>query len=299
VNDGDISALLDRLVEEVDEAGDWEDVVERFAPRARVPEPRRRRGPRRPRWGLLLIGAAVVIAALVLTVSSPWGGGPTVLERAAAAMPALTSRQILSESITIRPSTSGARGGATHVHVWIEGAAPHRFRVTFDGPRPADVGGVLGGVTGLSYAASDRVLDPVTFAAPISLSDLDPAAFIKDALISGRATLEATTTIGKRAVRRIRVRAPDGAAIAVYYVDARTYRPVRVAILRARLDPNRLGFPLSSFTFPQGGVMLDLSRVNRRYPFVGDFADYAHLPPTVANRKLTDVRAMHPHAKIV
>jgi len=260
----------------------------------------RQRRPRRPRWGLLLIGAAVVVAALVLTVTSPWRGGPTVVERAAAAMPTLTSGQILSESITIRPSTSGARGGATHVRVWIEGAAPHRFRVTFDGPRPLDVGGTLGGVTGLSYAASHDVLDPVAFGSPVAQVDLDLAAFVKDALTSGRAKLEGTTTTGRRAVRRIRVSSPDGVPIALYYVDVRTYRPVRVAILPApRLDPNRLGFPLSSFTFLQGGVVLDLSRVTRRYPFVCDVAGYRHLPPTAANRKLTNIRAMHPDARIV
>jgi hypothetical protein len=304
VNDGDIRALLDRLVVAPDdEVGDWEDVLERSAPRSRAPEPRRRRRPGRPGWGLLLISAAVVAAALVLTVTSPWRGGPRALDRAAAAVLVPTPGQILYESITIRPSTSGARGGVTHVHVWIDGAPPHRFRVTFDGPRPADVGGTLGGVTGLSYAVSHDVLDPVAFAFPISQSDLDPAAFIKNALASGRAKLDGTTKVGGRPVLRIRVSSRDGGRlvpIALYFVDAHTYRPVRAAILPTpRLDPNRLGFPLSSFAFPQGGFFLDLSRVNRRYPFVGDFVEYRYFAATAANRKLANIQAMHPHAPIV
>ena len=304
MNDGDITALFDRLVGRLDgEVGDWDDVLERSARPARAVEqsPRRRsRGPWRSRQGVLLVGAAVVVTTLVvLTVASPWRGGPTILDRAAAAIPAPTSGQILYESIAIRPSISGARGGVTHVHVWLDGASPHRFRVTFDGPQPGDIAGTLGGVTGLSYAFSDDVLDPVAFYHPVSQSNLDPAAFVKKAIRSGRAQLDGGTTLRGHEVLRIRVSSTPlfgrPQTIALYFVDAHTYRPVRVALIAtARPDPYRVGFPLASLSFLPSAVSFGFS-----HAFVCDFAQYRYLAPTAANRNLTNIRAAHPHAKVV
>jgi hypothetical protein len=182
--------------------------------------------------GVLLLGAAVAGAAIAaLAFAAPWRGGPTILDRAAAAVLTPADGQILYESITIG-RISGVRGGVIHIHAWIDGASPGRFRVTYDGPGlPGDVGGTLGGVTGLSYFPADGVLDPVAFDHPISQSDLDPAALIKKALTSGRAQLAGTTTLRGREVVRIRLSSPYSGQlipIAVYLVDARTYRPVRM-----------------------------------------------------------------------
>jgi hypothetical protein len=273
-------------------------------PLRREPAPRVRLGPRRSSRSVLLSGAAVAAAAVVaLTVAAPWRGGPTILERAAAAILAPTSGQILYESIAIHPSISGARGGVTHVRVWLDGASPHRFRVTFDGPQPGDIGGTLGGVTGLSYAFSDDVLDPVSFSGPVSQASLDPAAFIKKALTSGRAQLDGTTTLRGHEVLRIRVSSnPFGhpQPIALYFVDAHTYRPIRVALIATtRPDPYRVGFPLAALSFLPSAVSFGFSHARGQYPFVCDFAQYRYLAPTAANRKLTNIRAAHPHAKIV
>jgi hypothetical protein len=308
VNEPEISAVLDRLVERFEgEVGDWDDVLERSArPVGAVVQGRPRRHLRSWRSGrsVLLLGAAVAVTAVaVLTVAAPWRGGPTVLEQAAAAILAPSSGQILSEDIAIRPSISGARRGVTHVHVWLDGASPHRFRVTFDGPQPGDIAGTLGGVTGLSYAFSDKVLDPVSFSRPVSQLSLDPAAFIKDAITSGRAQLAGRSTLRGREVLRIRVSSsPFGhpQPIADYFVDAHTYRPVRVALIAAeRADPYRVGFPLASLSFLPSGVSFGFSHSNGRYAFVCDFEQYTYLAPTAGNRPLTDIQAAHPHAKIV
>ena len=267
--------------------------------RPHLPPLARRRVPWRSGRGVPLLGATVAAGAVVtLTFAPPWRGGPTILERAAAAIAAPTSGQILYESIAVHPSISGARGGVTHVRVWLDGASPHRFRVTFDGPQRGDIGGTLGGVTGLSYAFSDHVLDPVSFYGPVSQSNLDPAAFIKKALTSGRAQLDGTTTLRGQEVLRIRVTSnPFGhtQTIALYFVDAHTYRPVRVALMpTARPDPYLVGFPLASLSFLPSAVSFGLS-----HTFVCDFAQYRYLAPTAANRKPTDIQAAHPHAKIV
>ena len=250
MNDGDITALLDRLAGTDGEVENWDDVVERSVRPVRAtnqgpPVQLVRRSHRR--WALPLVGAIVALIAIVsLSVASIWRGGPTILDRATAAILTPASQQILYESITIRQSASGHRA-VTHVHVWLDGAAPHHFRVTFDGASTAEVGGKLGGVTGLGYDSSNDVLAPVAFHLAILQSDLDPAAFIKKALSSGAANVEGRTTIRGHSVIRIRVSSRASGRlvpIALYFVDARTYRPVRVAIIAdANPDPYRLGFP--------------------------------------------------------
>jgi hypothetical protein len=232
VTDDDITAVLDRLVGGLDdEVGDWHDILERSARPVHTVEGsllRRRRRPWRSGGGALLLGATVIVTALVvLIVASSWRGGPTILERAAAALPAPTSGQILYESIALRFKGHPV----THIHLGLAGAPPHRFRVTSDGIPTADVGGTLRGVTGLSYDSSSGDLIPVAFGFRVSQSDLDPAAFIRAALASGRAQLDGKTTIRGHDVLRIRVNSNlygRSVLIALYFVDAHTYRPLRV-----------------------------------------------------------------------
>lgn len=270
-----------------------------------VPPPQRpptswRRLGSRLRAPALAAGVAAVLL-VALTIAAPWRGGPTILDRAAAAILSPAANRMLYESIAIRPSISGGRGGVTHVRVWVDGASPKRFRVTFDGPQPGDIGGRLGGVTGLSYAVSDGVLDPVVFYRPVTQSALDPAAFIKAALTSGRARLDGSTTLRGGRVLRIELTATrSGEPIAVYFVDAHTYRPVRIALLAAvPVDPVRLGFPLASLSFLPSAISLGFAPHEGRYGFVCDFSEYRYVTPEPANRKLANIRAAHPNAKIV
>ena len=107
MSDRDVTDVLDRLVGNVDdEVADWEDVLERAA------EPVRKRWSWRPRPRYLLAGAGVVVAAVVaLTIAEPWHGGPSIVDRAAAAILTPNSRQILYERVIFRPSG--------FVHTWL------------------------------------------------------------------------------------------------------------------------------------------------------------------------------------
>jgi RNA polymerase sigma factor (sigma-70 family) len=136
VRDDDVQDILDRLVDKFDgEIGDWNDVLERagLASRGEI----RVRGRRR-RGGLLLLAAAAVVAAVALAVVSPWHGGASVVDRAAAAILAPGSGQVLYERITlVRWGTGFGRGHrlpgpqfSVPVEVWVDGRA-HRFRATF------------------------------------------------------------------------------------------------------------------------------------------------------------------------
>jgi hypothetical protein len=302
---------------------------------------RERRRPWHARRDVLLAGggaAVVVVALLVLTIVAPWQGSPTILDRAEAALLAPASGQILYERVTIHPIASSSPGTATRVHLWLDSAPPHRFRMTFSGSRPAEVGGTLGSSTGLNYVASDDALYRAAFQFRVGELDLDPAAFIRTALSSGRAKLDGRTTIRGRNVIRIQLSTRfDGrlVSIALYYVDPKTYRPVRlvfpsphgrVAILSAAswsknlgkrfprgtlvvlADPStwsRLGFPMHPSMFLLGfpgytvpTLFIPGATVSGPRPhLVFDFEEYRLLAPTADNRKLTSVRAMHPRAE--
>jgi hypothetical protein len=84
-------------------------------------------------------------------------------------------------------------------------------------------------------------------------------------------------------------------AIAMYYVDAKTYGPVRIVLDHVRPQGDRLlGAPFTSLTLTQ---LATLPGFAGRYVF--DFDRYESLAPTAANRAMTDIRAQHPKAHIV
>jgi hypothetical protein len=300
-DESEIRAVLDRLVGTLeDEAGDWDDVLNRARLPRCAPEERRLRERRRPwrsRRGRVLLATAVTAAAVVaLVVESPWRSGPSILDRAAAAIVAPGSGQILSESIAIHGS-SDPRGLVVHVKVWIDGARPHRFRVTVDGPRTVELGGTLGRSEGLNYSALDHVLDPVAFELPVKQSHLDPAAFIKAALTSGRAKPDGKTTLQGREVIRIRVishRYGKPETVAIYFVDAHTYRPVRIVITQ-NCCVFVLGFRLPTLSVIQEPSFTQFLKGQPIF----NFSEYRELRPTAANRRLANIRAQHPNAELV
>jgi hypothetical protein len=83
---------------------------------------------------------------------------------------------------------------------------------------------------------------------------------------------------------------------ALFYVDARTYRPVRIELNANLPFESRVGYPYC-LTF----AMLYGCNNNPgpHAMWVYDFTDYRYLPRTAANRKLANIQAMHPNAKIV
>jgi hypothetical protein len=315
------------------------------ARRARARRTRAR--PWRSRWGALLLATTLVAAAfLALTIVAPWQSSRTILDRAEAALLAPSAGNILYERVTVHPIVFSPRGTVARVQLWVNGARPRRFRMTFGGAWRVELGGILGSSTGLNYVASDQALHQTRFQFRVRQSDLDPAAFIKTALRSGRAKLDGKATIHGRDVIRIQLSAwfdtMDARLlepIALYYVDAQTYRPVRVVIPPpggpvvmlappSRFDPadfsslgslgflpedtstsSRLGFPMDPSAFLLGSpgysiptlpVLLGPGQTvsGRSLYRVYDFEDYRLIAPTAANRRLTNLRAMHPRATV-
>jgi hypothetical protein len=338
MNDREITALLDRLVETFEGAAeDWDDVLARSAEPDRLgvsrTRPGRSRWPGRPR-GLILLGATVVLVALIaLAVTSPWRRGPTILDRAAAAIALPAAGQILYENITLHvtPTPLPAQARAellkklppdalhpplafdAHVRVWLAGTAPHRFHLTESGHvhgrvrgraatqplRSAELGGTLASSQALSYDATSGALVPATFRTPVKRSELDVAEFVWQAITSGRAKVDGTTSLHGKPVVRIRVFARISGyleGVGLYFVDAQTYQPVRVEMdLKKHFFEDALpGFPLLSLSSIQSSI---LPSVPGRW--IIDFNEYRHLAPTAANSGLANIRATHPKARIV
>jgi hypothetical protein len=276
-----------------------------------------------------LAGAVVVaVALLALTFAEPWHGGPTAIDRAEAALLAPAGGQILYESVSVRLEGRDAPERVTRVRLWID-SATHRFRLMFSGLRPAVVGGTLGSSRGLNYMPSANALYRAAFQFRIRQSDLDPAAFLKEALRSGRAKLRGKGTIHGHEVIVIQLSTWFNGTvarllkpIALYYVDADTYRPVRVVapppdgpvvmlppgaarskyVGPENLNGSRFGFPMDPGAFLAGfpgytGLSvpgIPAGPVPRPKPYlVYDFDTYRLLAPTAANHRLTSVRAVY------
>jgi len=80
---------------------------------------------------------------------------------------------------------------------------------------------------------------------------------------------------------------------ALYFVDPRTYRPARI-VFTPGYKPALLALPPVSFRLGYGAGAASLPS-----PLIFDFVRYQFLAPTPENRKLADIRAQHPHAKIL
>jgi hypothetical protein len=310
VNEQDIHAVLDRLVPRFDDQiGDWDAVLAastisiKRLDRPTDSHPRLAHSKRR----LVLLAAALGAALLVaVTIASPWRGGPTILERAAAAMTGPGSNQVLYESVTVHARASSGTRAVTHLQLWLTGTRLRRFRVLIHGTpstSPIDVGGTLGNTSGLSYSAAQNVIDPVTFPSPLTQADLDPAGFIRAAIASGHARVDGTTTIAGRKVIRILVTSRlFGRVVATtfYFVDAHTYQPVRVTVSAAVPNASPPGFPLASITALPYGRFSGLGPPrSAHYTYVYDFAEFRYLASTPGNLKLGNVQAQHPNAKVV
>ena len=301
MRDSDIEAVLDRLVRVPDdEIGDWNDVLTRSGVPAGSSERQHRRRPS-TRRALVLLAPVAVVALIALTVTSPWKGGPTILERAAAAVPTPTASQILYESIAVHFGTSPTSSHSARLQIWLAGSAPRSFRVVLDGPAlatPVDTGARIGSTEGLNYSKTFGVLDPVPFQAPVAEAELNPAAFIRAAVAAGRARIDGRSTIAGRQVIRIVVPSRlsgDTVGSTRYFVDAHTYEPGRVVVTADVPNGAALGFPMASLvSLPFG----EFPSPSRPYVLVFDFTRFRYLAPTAANRGLTDIRAQHPGAEV-
>jgi hypothetical protein len=313
-----LRTALDDVVPSSDEVAEWDDVLARTAPS------RRRWGPRR---SLLAAAACASVGSLALVLAGPWRAGPSIVDRAAAAIAVPRPNTILYERIDIRvtpPARIARKYGARAprswqgvAHAWLDGARPHRFRLTIVGAyryanghtaptspgtavptSPGELAGRLGNYHGLAYDAASRTLLPVAFDVAVTQARLDPAAFVRAKLRARHAQVVGSATIRGHDAIRILVRARvfgQLVPVATYFVDAKTYRPLRVVITNVTPGdaPSLPGLPLASLSTLQ---QASLPTWGARYVF--DFAQYEQLPPTAATRRLTNIRAVHPRATI-
>ena len=74
---------------------------------------------------------------------------------------------------------------------------------------------------------------------------------------------------------------------------------LRVALLAGVSCPYKVGFPVLAIGLVADPYSMSFGPATGPYAVVTDFAQYRYLPRTPANRKLVDIRAMHPGVPIV
>jgi hypothetical protein len=251
--------------------------------------------------------AAVALVALAgatvaaLSLSTPWSGSPSFLERAQAALVAQPGT-ILHEKwkltvISSNPACTVARGTQ---EIWIDQTPPYAYRAmlknqavpsdnSYRGRRslvcapgaPVELGGTL------EPAHTLRFVPPSTLSAsgPFVLLDDDPVTRLRTWIGTGYAEDEGRVQLDGRTVERIRMDPPPDCLDpnadcppAYAYVDPETFYPVRLESPHAFRDF-------------QGGP-----GSGTRYDTVVETITFEYLPRTEANLALTDIRAQHPDA---
>jgi len=284
-----VRELLETLAPRSVEQPEWEDVLARLET---LEEPR-------PHWPLrarriwrpaLLVGVVAATAVGLLGVTAPWRGGPTVLERASAAIRSPSAAQVLYMSYNEKTLGCCRLLGAQTAKLWVHGSTPRRFRVVFPGVgAPLDEGGGTfdprSGWTIFRYDSRTDTLERVFTGSHITTGEFDPVAIVRRALAAGTARVAGTAVVDGRQTTRIELSALDRHSTrgtALYYVDPNTYGPIGIDFphlveLRRPFEP----------VFGNG-----IYRVRIR------FSAFEYLPATPENRKLADIRAMHPTAKV-
>ena len=260
--DAALAPLLDRVTPPLAAYElDWDDVLKRT-----------KRAPSRRRIGLLAT-ALIGVAALALALTTPWSGGPSIVDRAQAALATppgtvlhVKWRDTFTDNLghvndDVTDAWMDDRGrwhgfvtdARTGRRVEIGGTHDLRQSVEYD-PATNSIGWGL--VTGGAYAFGD------------------PVDVLRRELAEGTATAMGRATIHGRSVDRIHLRlvGVDCKPVVHYlFVDPETYEPVEYRV--TVFIPNRV-------------------RLVRR------FLTYARLPATTANLRRTDIRAAHPTAKV-
>lgn len=254
---------------------DWQDVLERADTR------RSRRVWRRPR-PLSIMLAAVVSGAVVLalTVTTPWSGGPSVVDRARAALTPEPGA-VLHVRWTDRWADN-----ADITEAWLNSQGRfHGFVTDASTKKRVEIGGTHDLRQSVTY-------DPATNSIGIFLAGPayvlgDPVAELRKQLAEGSATADGEATIGVRKVKRIRLElvGVDCKPVVDYlFVDPETYQPVEYRVIVFNSKPNG----------PAPNATVSYTRLG----LVRRFLTYERLPATPANLRLTDIRAAHPTAKV-
>ena len=247
----------------------------------------------------LVLGAATlaVAAAVALVVTAPWDSSPGFLARAQAAL--TRTDAVLHMKMETTSTWTRRICPVTHsrAEAWIDGAAPHSYRVLLNDlpPDPCSSG------TASEYGGTYEADHALRFVPPNSLRPdanqfrfpLDPSADLRAAISRGTAHDEGKTKLGERTVERVRIDPRPLSACPRYancgprgpvylYVDPETFYPVAFEWTTSQVEIG--GGPAGS-TYRQVRV-----RDVTRYP------TFEYLPRTAANLALTDIHAQHPNA---
>jgi len=291
---------LDRLFPAPVAQPDWQAVLrdareamidyERSAPR----KPPRRTPPRRS--VLALLATTVIAAALVLTLTSPWRGGPTILEQARAAI-TVNAGQVLHERII---STFPNLPRAPHytTEVWLQGAPPLHWRSIVTGLRRVGTLEQAGTVNASRYEQYDSAKNKITLYlnfGPFAITPADPIAALRSALASRTAKVEGTRTVAGKRLTVIKINSivtnprggwdilPGAKPTVTYYVTPASYQPVKIV-----------------FTHVGGGAIASLGipylSNDGTYTVIDTFKLFQLVPATPANLRLTTLKGAHPTA---
>jgi hypothetical protein len=251
------------------------------------------------------VAAVAVAAVTALSVSTPWHGSPSFLERAAAALTAPPGT-ILHEmwSLTVistTPQRCTVERGTQEI--WIDQKPPYRFRALLNdispgsgvygnelvcGPAgPLEIGGWLprpGGNAWLLFVPPNTL----RLVNPLYEIDPDPVTRLRRWIRTGYAVDEGQVQLDGRTVERIRMDPPPDC------LDSRAECPPAYAYV----DPDT--FFLVRLEYPTAVIDYDKpSNVGWRFDTVVQMRTFEYLPRTRANLALTDIRAQHPTATVV
>lgn len=310
--DPKIATVLDQHTPRLNETGDWNQVLADARVgdyRSRTCEKPRRYGSKRVRAFVL---AVVVAIAVSLTSVALLGGGPSVLDRASAAI-SVSPDQVLHERIAFTATGGGPLGNNKigSNEIWIQGASPHRYRLLANRPGvdrrvslfPAhyEQGGTLGSPARIEfYDSRTNTIQRGPFSQPGRLP-FDPATAIRRSLASGHARVEGKRTVEGKPVIVIQLNSlvndsvgwgvrAGGKGTATVLVNPRTYAPVQIAFHHVEGVSANLGTPY----FHRGSNWAETSMT-----IIERFTAFKRLPATTANLRLTSLTAQHPTARII
>lgn len=285
-----------------EEPAEWEDVLRRaaVAPRA---------GSRRKVWALSAVAGAAVAATVAVVLAAPWQRGPAALTPAEVAVVLKRALSAVSprpgwvfhakSEWTLVPIAGAGRYAHVTSEVWKQNGPPYRFRLV--NPNLLSPGFEVGGTGDPARAfvhdaktntlyRDDRLAaaasPPPGWYAQDIVAIEDVAARIGQQIEAGAPVTR--THVDGRSVYRFGTgqNTPTGFDGWTYYLDAKTYVPVRI---------ETQGYPLEQ----PGGVTTNGRFVSSKYPAtktVERIVSYEYVPPTAAALKRADIEAQHPAA---
>jgi hypothetical protein len=310
--------LLDRAYPPSSETEDWDDVLARLRPT-----------PARRRYRLIAVATALAVAATIaLVVTSPWQGGPTILDKASAAL-AAPAGQVIYES-TRFPATGslcvvsttpwmrkhGCPAYVSRTQLWVEGgtSGARTFRAVTSAELPKKA---VGAPASLAPFGSALVRIPSRHLV-IETGGTIVGAHVRDVLVrlngqdvitkyTQAPTAVAATTFDpveliRNAFRRghaqlegaTMLRGRKVERIAVELASDGEQQAATYYVDASSFEPVEIVFRKGAPGFPFGAPFGTLSTHATLL-----FTAFRYLPATKMTLRETSLPAQHPHLKIV